>query len=146
MIESQYLSVNLSSLFSLTIMMTITPMMQYIQDRILEAVHWCTLEEAREREYKCVWWLIINVKKKIKWRWVKSDRIVTVNPPTLIRTLTALGDYYWLFDWRIIGQTKEICVRKLLNEDKSEASLFDQTPETQLAIWVLLGRKENQIN
>ena len=25
--------------FSLTIIMTITPMMQYIQDRILEAVH-----------------------------------------------------------------------------------------------------------
>ena len=154
--------------FSLTIIMTITPMMQYIQDRILEAVHWCTLEEAREKE-KVFWsyvydeenWLMCILMKlteytdvRLKnWDWwtIKDDTVsFTGLPPTLPRVLTALGEnriysrwnicYIWR-DWLTTYFTK-ICKRKLLNEDWTDATLFDQSQDTITAIWNLLWRKD----
>ncbi len=146
--------------------MTITPMMQYIQDRILEAVHWCSLEEAREREKQIEWCLVTVcftvwmslVEHMVTYDeekyWDKVHKIIGLKP-SLAKVLTALGDeyhrgkikdHYWERIW-IIHTSQYWAVicsarRKLLNEDKSEASLFDQSQETITAIWVLLGRKD----
>lgn len=153
--------------FSLTIIMTITPMMQYIQDRILEAVHWCSLEEARKKDLK--FWCIL-LRKFDDWSsfletllhferdtfyllstswWVTNSYAVYWKPieiiwlpPTLSRVLTALWNEYCMLDyWSIRNKTnayRKVWDRKHLNEDKSEASLFDQSQDTITAIWVLL--------
>lgn len=72
-------------------------------------------------------------------------------PPTLSRVLTALWEDYWYNNHKsMIYETSEIiqdlesnnfdisinkiCKRKLLKDDKTEATLFDQDEETQKTI------------
>lgn len=107
--------------------MTITPMMQYIQDKVYTIV--------------CNNW--IPISQEISLRDIKY-----YYPISLPRLLTALEknisislNYY---AWVIISWKGERINRKLLNEDKSDASLFDQSPETITAIWVLLWWKDEK--
>lgn len=114
--------------------MTITPMMQYIQDKV----------------YTIVFNNWVPISQEISMRDTKY-----YYPISLSRVLTALGDeyhrgkikdHYWERIW-IIHTSQYWAVicsarRKLLNEDKSEASLFDQSQDTITAIWVLLWYKD----
>lgn len=73
-------------------------------------------------------------------------------PPTLPRVLEALGDFRHIYYNWIIWKTSNLGIArwttdwitkwKLLNEDKTDATLRDQGEQTQLAIAKLLGREE----
>lgn len=68
---------------------------------------------------------------KAYWSW---DNVIGL-PPTLSRVLTALWNCCYL-DWSIFivilrATAKNICKRKLLNEDMTECTLRDQSIETQ---------------
>lgn len=155
--------------------MTITPIMQYIQDRILEAVHWCSLEEARIKEsikkwclYYCEWIILeylftkvpneyeyfpvfYNIRKDRteNWDWDYDYPIIWL-PPTLSRVLTALWPEFYCWNWiwhaekisNNYENRKYVCQRKLLKDSWEDCNLFDQSPETITAIWVLLWRKD----
>jgi hypothetical protein len=169
-----------------------------MQEAILLAVHpWCTIEQAREKELKLEWCMIVtwynspwdwsqlddmtSTKKlyskishdnqfdSVEWRysfedfkkcWIDLPKQVNNNwhpydylsysiiglPPTLERTLVALGkDYYYIantlqyFDW---NSPTYICDRKLLNDNWTPASLFDQDEETQNKIAEILWYKD----
>ena len=56
--------------------MTITPMMQYIQDCILEAVHWCSLEEAREKELWKFWCFVKYYWDSFRWDEVSNYQVI----------------------------------------------------------------------
>lgn len=62
---------------------------------------------------------------------------------SLARVLTALGDEYCMLHyWSIWNKTnayRKVCDWKLLNSDWTDATLFDQSEETQKAIALLLG-------
>lgn len=170
--------------------MTITPMLQFIQDRILEAVHWCFLEEAREKELWKFWCFVKYYWDSFRWDevsnyqvikkmdddilfkniWLSDDinnpsyRVTYHNfketeiesyeiiwlPPTLSRVLTALWPEFYCWNWiwhaekisNNYENRKYVCQRELINKDWTDATLFDQTPETQLAIGVLLWWKD----
>ena len=90
--------------------------------------------------------------KKIVEDYIKKEqREIAGIPPTLARVLNALWDEYffdniilkktdWDEDWQIID-TDRICERKLLNEDWTDATLRDQSEETQEKIYSLMKNK-----
>lgn len=109
--------------------MTITPMMQYIQDKLYSIV--------------CNNW--VPISQEISMRDTKY-----YYPISLSRVLTALGESKSYSNWYILDRGrdwfcsyfKKVCKRKLLNEDWTDATLFDQSQETITAIWVLLWWKD----
>lgn len=141
---------------------------------LLSVYPWCTLEEAREKELQfwCIvdvdfclreWfriglWVIIHT-------WVE-DRIMLYNwptvifkpremydiiwlPPTLMRVLWALwpADYYVRKGKLLRYAGKDsifICDWKEFNEDKTDCNFFQQSPESQKAIALLLWWKDEQ--
>lgn len=115
--------------------MNLTPLQQFIQDKILLSIYpWCSIEEARlkEFEYSPSWF-----------------------PISLSRVLTALWECFY-YDWNIYIEEfdtpllsnasfltkKRICDRKLLNEDWTDCNLFQQSQDTITAIGVLLWYKD----
>lgn len=129
-----------------------------IQEAIMIAIHG-SIKEAREKEKDVTWCLKIARKlSRFANSFDKQDEVVVVNnyyytkwkiiwlPPTFSRVLAALyGIAFWydrLTDaiyW--INERYEkytICDWKLLNEDWSDTNLFDQSEETQDAIYNLL--------
>lgn len=114
--------------------MNLTPLQQFIQDKILLSIYpWCSIEEARLKDFNIGCW---------------CDR--GNYPPTLSRVLTAFGIEFYF--WNGIRHSekisnnyenrKYICDRKLLNEDNTDCTLFDQSPETQRAMALLLWWKD----
>jgi hypothetical protein len=105
--------------------MTITPMMQYIQDRILEAVHpWLSIDEAQIEArytkwclYSYEWWVLeylftkvpneyecfpvfYNKRKDRTENWDGDyDYPIIWLPPTLSRVLTTLWDEFYCWNW-----------------------------------------------
>ncbi len=120
--------------------MTLTPQDLLIQEKILLAVHKCTIEEAKEKE-RSINWCIIGYDEKC-WEtysiWL---------PPTLDRVLYALGNDYFQYMWMIFcfendddwEYKQQVCMRKLLNDDGTGATLRDQSQETKDKIAELLG-------
>ena len=101
-------------------------------------------------EYEC--FPVFYNKRKDKtehWDWDYDYPIIWL-PPTLARVLNALGSEFYCRNWirhaEKISNNYEnrtyICQRKLLNEDWTDATLFDQSEETQLAIALLLWWKD----
>lgn len=98
------------------------------------------------------WWDVINDKS------IRENFDIIWLPPTLPRVLQALGDLYWRWHriiWlenkiveihreRIMEQRnfEDLCNRKLLNSDNTDATLFDQDQSTQDAIALLLWWKD----
>lgn len=130
-----------------------------MQEAIMIAIHG-SIEEAREKEYKIVWcmWFDWDWLRRYYWKWFnwytdngdysifwpKEEKIIWL-PPTLSRVLISLGEHYELVPWglddMVISNRKtkdNICDWKLLNEDWSDATLFDQSEDTQDAIYNLL--------
>lgn len=177
----------------------LTPMNQYIQDKILLAVHPdCTIEQARERELKIEWCMLSitytgsytweggqdcdgeEISEILymgrKWETVEDDYYITSDrkewydeetethmkiiglPPTLERTLAALGEVFgrwhhiiWLENKlvkihreRIMQQRnfENLCDRKLLNENWQPCDLFQQDESTQKSIAFILWYKD----
>lgn len=128
-----------------------------------------SLEEARSEEIKCPWCLIYHVdlydrsKKSIlrsnKFTWMidndyqvsffigiwwscKNNDIIWL-PPTLPKVLDALGSPRSYLDWYIWELWRDWYAtsiqRKLRNDDGTDATLRDQSIETQDAVGRLLG-------
>lgn len=126
-----------------------------LQEAIMLACHpWFTIDQIKEKQKYC------NPKTKVNWNFVEIAFISI--PPTLSRILTALWenyiywlgavyeayyrsrDSYWLeldYDYFQIWKYKEsnpIFLWKLLNDDWSDATLFDQTQETQDMVYSII--------
>lgn len=101
-------------------------------------------------------WTPINQQRilpVLSWEAEMRKRVINIIglPPTLPRVLEALGDYRHIYYNWIIRKTSNLGIarwttdwitqRKLLNDDKTDATLFDQSIETQNRIWELLWRK-----
>jgi len=129
------------------------------QEAIMIAIHG-SIKEAREKEKDVTWCLKIARKlSRFANSFDKQDEVVVVNnyyytkwkiiwlPPTLDRVLYCLWSI-WLWscfaDWSIMTTNwgcrirEYVCDWKLLNEDWSDTNLFDQSEETQDAIYNLL--------
>jgi len=101
------------------------------------------LYEARKK------WLGVYIRH-CWYSWdVSIDRIASIvwQPPTLSRVLTALGKNYHYWQWFIYHfvdvfnpdvVVSRDCRRQLLKEDGTDATLRDQTQETQNTIHDLL--------
>lgn len=135
-----------------------------MQEAILLAVHpWCTIKQAVEKETSILWCLAIDdgilwhYCWKWFWRWTGEkwyfnawffDKIIGL-PPTLERTLVALGDGYW-YDWGICymdeyadwDEYQREIPRKLLNDNWTPCDLFSQSEETQDTIYSILCKDE----
>lgn len=160
--------------------MKLTQQQLFVQEKILLAVHWETIEEARAKEAKLRWCEIETRDNKVRnvsrydeetwvyrdwnWDWFDSGdfwigqlsgrEAVIWLPPTLPRVLTTLWvDYGWK-EWYLhaivmynvpINWEKAQFIqipRQLLNSDWTDATLRQQTEETQEAIAKLLWREE----
>lgn len=133
------------------------------QELIIQKIHWCSLEEARKleiwnwcicyhtylKEYQTILEVIDDKNLRIKWYdlFTQPDEIeVFWLPPTLPRVLDALGDDYY---YELYGIQRRVplywietdILRKLLNEDRTDATLRDQSQETQEKIYSLLQNK-----
>lgn len=134
---------------------------------VLRLYEGCTIEQARGKEVLLNWCVVYNWQELVESKWLaskswdnyhyviwpwyastcKNSDIIWL-PPTLPRVLSALGDRYLYGGWSIntyrdpkmkSSRDTVICYRKLLNDDKSDATLRDQSEDTQKAIWKLLG-------
>lgn len=112
-----------------------------LQEKILKRLYWnMSIEEVRIEEDK---------QPRCIWEYNNWNPICVWLPPTLARVLSALGDDYFYKstyivqasnfwdDWDTIWYSY-ITHRKLLNEDKTEMSLFDQDEYVKQAIDNLL--------
>jgi len=84
-----------------------------------------------------------NMVMDENWEIKSVDEDIIWLPPTLSRVLTAIGDNYAYMHWSIQFMTdyrvnKYLCTRELLNEGWGDATLFDQSEETQNTIYKLL--------
>lgn len=151
-----------------------------MQEAILLAVHpWCTIEQAREKELVewCMvdvkWWLwekewiskvIEYEREQCKIVWCKTRLTTWIHfsiiglPPTLERTLVALGDVFWKWHRIIRLENKIVCIhrerlmqnrnfedlcdRKLINSDWTPCDLFQQDISTQDTIYSILCKDE----
>lgn len=149
--------------------MNLSPMQLFCQNEIVKSAHpWLSLEEAKEVELKAKWCLVTVLFRVVlsrvshvvmydeeKYRDKKHDIIGL--PPSLARVLNALGEYnYCYYEWKIIDNEDAWCDcqrckyccwiwrihRKLLNEDWTDATLRDQSEETQESIALLLWWKD----
>jgi len=76
------------------------------------------------------------------WNWLRDSSITEVVwlPPTLSRVLNYDDDWFYrswfiyCYDSNMTNQRDKICKWKLLNDDWSDATLFDQSDETITAI------------
>lgn len=106
------------------------------------------IEQDHESHYN--WYQPFPVPRVTTDNYRDQPEYIIWLPPTLSRVLTALWEnriysrwnicYIWR-DWLTTYFTK-ICKRKLLNEDGTDATLFDQSEETQKAIAILFWRKD----
>lgn len=132
---------------------------------------WCMINIDYQDQYIWEWWkeCYSDIDNKTLYMWLKwytiddnfdlpdtikswyddifeSHISIIGLPPTLPRVLKSLEKYKWIslsyYAWVIIRCRWEEIHRKLLNEDKTDANLRNQTPETQLAIAKLLCREE----
>lgn len=128
-----------------------------IQEAIMIAIHG-SLAQAKRNERSIVWCLYRCKRDKeilrrhwneAYWWWVcnRDNYVIIWLPPTLSRVAAALSNtwcWYSISDWSIMTtdwwwRTREyVCDWELLNEDWSDATLFDQSEETQDAIYNLL--------
>lgn len=149
--------------------MTLTPIMLYCQLEILERLYPdLSLDEARNKESSYViieWWYYKYSDHQNDYYYVYDsvfgwfsrsfdidpEKTIIGLPPTLPRVLTALGGGYIAWDWHISiwewdvcwnSRVNNICDRQLLNEDKTDATLFDQKESTILSVAKLLWYKE----
>ena len=136
-------------------------MQLFCQEKLILASHpWLSLEWARDREKKIEWCLVTVlhaiwvpqegytwVEKTVTYNeekyWDKAHKIIWL-PPTLPRVLNSLGMGYHYSKWVIVSSNNILIDglpvrRKLLNEDWTDATLRDQSEETQNAIALLLG-------
>jgi len=134
---------------------------------------WLSLEEAKKKEfYSTPWCKVVRRKnwyttvfatvvstrydmlytyiQPYSWRSYSPVRIaekdieeIIWRPPTLPRVLNALWWSFWESKWYIFDQWREHCERKLLNEDWTDATLRDQSEETQDTISLLLWIKQD---
>lgn len=113
---------------------TVYEQLQEIQEAVLKKVNY--------QEYRLYHDFIEKWNKSI----VADNRYkLSLNKPiSLSRVLSALGDDYCLFQWEIFEtdwwswMRDTICSRKLLNEDKSDCMLSDQSEDTIKAIWEII--------
>jgi len=145
--------------------MNLTPQDLLIQEKILLAVHkWCTIEEAREKD---LWyWSVLQTNENNRrqpawevrriWRLTRPQEATDMSwydiiwlPPTLSRVLTALWNEYFQYIWMIFcfendddwEYKQQVCMRKLLNDDGTDATLRDQSQETKDKVAELLDVK-----
>ena len=78
---------------------------------------------------------------------VQSSMVLIWHPVSLPRVLSALGDEHYYDHWEILcwetekrWEAFDVCPRKLLKEDWSDAYLQDQSDETIQALHSLLVR------
>lgn len=139
--------------------MTITPIMLFCQEQILKRLYPdMSLNESKNLELWQIWckltrWEYVYMDE-YEWQWIISwwsilyspeileEEIIWL-PPTLSRVLSALGDDYFfqsnaIYTYWLWGQVVFKCERKLLNSNKTDATLFDQSEETILSIAKLL--------
>lgn len=136
-------------------------MQLFCQEKLILASHpWLSLEEAKKKESKKRWCLLIFGTVIMDWFIVDNDGEVLYNveiedneiiwlPPSLPRVLNTLK-WVWIFAyiWWCIEIYREewywntVYPRKLLNEDWTSCDLRQQSEETQNAIALLLGWKD----
>lgn len=142
-------------------------MLQFIQEKILLSIYpWCSIEEAKKKESKIPWCKVIIKPHHYEVEVIGFDRdtleyidderdrfkehhIIEILglPPTLSRVLYCFGIEFYF--WNGIRHAEKIsnnyenrtyiCDRKLLNSEWTDATLFDQSEETQKVIALLLG-------
>lgn len=136
--------------------MNLTPELKFIQEKLVLAAHpWLSLEDALNIEIKNPHCLKIAkmLKRYFNQYWEPQEELFEWNrydytkwkiiwlPPSLPRVLNGLGDnYMYVPCWCIYSilayalDKDQLCDRKLLNDDWSDATLFDQSEEIITAI------------
>ena len=104
------------------------------------------LQTEQDHEPLSNWYQPFPVPRVTEDNYRDQPEYIIGLPPTLARVLNALGWDYWYDNDRgsILNhqEDKLMCVRELLNEDWTDATLRDQSEETQESIALLLGWKD----
>lgn len=137
--------------------MKLTPELKFIQEKLVLAAHpWLSLEEALKMEiwnwclcyhkylknYQTIIEVIDDKNLRMKWYdlFTQPNEIEIIwLPPTLSRVLRALEQFKWVeemltYNFNFSSTSGERISRKLLNDDWSEMTLFEQSNETISAI------------
>lgn len=140
--------------------MKLTPELKFIQEKLVLAAHpWLSTRECKniEREIQwciaCEFWKIWDdrkmyfIKERTQWSeiWWNNRRWLNLNffdyiiwlPPTLSRVLNGLGNWFIYYDKMLKERQidddmrfEQKCMRKLINEDWSDCTLFEQSEQT----------------